>query len=123
MSDQLPSAQRKSEATDDERTRSSRTIATIVYALQAFGFFFVIPSIVAIIMAHVKISDARGTWLESHFRWQIRSFWFGLLWGIIGLILAFFVAGYLILVVVVIWLIYRVVKGWLRLNDGRGMYQ
>ena len=123
MSDQLPPARYQSVAMDDERTKSARTIATVIYGLQALGFFFVIPTIVAIVMAHVKMSDARGTWVESHFRWQIRSFWFGVLWGIIGLVLVFWIVGYFILIAAAIWLIYRVVKGWLRLYDGKEMYQ
>ena len=54
------------------------------YALQALAFFVGISAIVAIVLAYVKRDDARGTWLESHFRWQIRTFWFALLGGVIG---------------------------------------
>lgn len=54
------------------------------YALQAIGFFVGITYIVAIIINYVKRDDVKGTWLESHFRWQMRTFWFSLLWAIIG---------------------------------------
>jgi uncharacterized membrane protein len=92
------------------------------------AFLFGWPSIVAVVLNYVKRADARGTWLESHFRWQIRTFWFGLLWVClcaafvvvtlgIGLIVAWFPLG-----VVALWFIYRVVRGWVALNDRRPMY-
>jgi len=101
---------------------SQKTIATIVYALQAVSFLLGITFIVAVIVNYVKKDDVAGTWLESHFRWQIRTFWFALLWFIIGLISAVFVVGYFVLIANAIWVIYRIVKGWLRLNDGKEMY-
>ena len=86
------------------------------------------PSIIAVILNYVKRSEAGGTWLESHFRWQIRTFWFGLLW--ISLCVLFIVAtlgiGILVawvpMAVVGLWFIYRIVRGWLALSDGRPMY-
>ena len=99
------------------------TAATIV-----FGFLTGWPSIIAVILNYVKRREARGTWLESHFRWQIRTFWFGLLW--VALCLLFVVAtfglgliiAWLPLGVVGLWFIYRIASGWLRLNDRRPMY-
>jgi uncharacterized membrane protein len=99
------------------------TAATIV-----FGFLTGWPSIIAVILNYVKRREARGTWLESHFRWQIRTFWFGLLW--VALCLLFVVAtfgvgliiAWLPLGVVGFWFIYRIASGWLRLNDRRPMY-
>ena len=86
------------------------------------------PSIIAVILNYVKRSEARDTWLESHFRWQIRTFWFGLLW--ISLCVLFIVAtlgigiliAWLPMAVVGLWFIYRIVRGWLALSDGRPMY-
>ena len=72
--------------------------------------------------------EARGTWLDSHFRWQIRTFWFGLLWVVLcGLfVIATFGVGLLVawipLAIVTVWFIYRVVRGWARLRSGRQMY-
>jgi uncharacterized membrane protein len=60
---------------DAQRLNSLKTIATVVYALQAVGFFVGITWIVAVVLDYVKQDDAKGTWLESHFRWQIRTFW------------------------------------------------
>lgn len=99
-----------------------KTITTIVYALQAVSFFIGITFIAAVILNYVKKEDVQGTWLASHFRWQIRTFWFGLLWGAIGLITFFLVVGYFILIANAIWIVYRIIKGWLRLSEGKEMY-
>nr|VFK47031.1 MAG: Uncharacterized membrane protein [Candidatus Kentron sp. TC]VFK49533.1 MAG: Uncharacterized membrane protein [Candidatus Kentron sp. TC]VFK62491.1 MAG: Uncharacterized membrane protein [Candidatus Kentron sp. TC] len=106
---------------NDEKTKSVKRIATIVYALQAASILFGITFIIAIIVNYVKKEDARGTWLESHFRWQIRTFWFSILWHFLGWI-TIFVAGYLVFFLTFIWIIYRVVKGWIHLVDGKEMY-
>ena len=105
-----------------------KTVATVVYALLAAGFFVGITWIIAVIVDYVKKDDARGTWLESHFRWQIRTFWFGLLW--VALCGAFVIVtlgvgiliAWLPLVMVSVWFVYRIVRGWLALRDRRPMY-
>ncbi|MFN2644346.1 MAG: DUF4870 family protein [Burkholderiales bacterium] len=102
-----------------DKERGLRTIATVVYALQAAGFFSGITWLAAVIVDYVKRDDAAGTWLESHFRWQIRTFWWGLLWGVIGCILMLILIGWLVLVATAVWIIYRIVKGWLRLAERR----
>lgn len=99
--------------------KSLKTVATVVYALQAAGFFTGIAWIVAIVVDYVKKDDARGTWLESHFRWQIRTFWWGLLWGALGAITFILIVGWFVLVADAIWIIYRIVKGWLNLAEGK----
>jgi uncharacterized membrane protein len=99
------------------------TTATIVGA-----FLTGWPSIIAVIINYVKRSEARGTWLESHFRWQIRTFWFGLLWVALCMLFVVVTLGigmliaWLPLGIVGIWFIYRIVRGWLALNDRRPMY-
>ncbi len=105
-----------------EREASARRVANLVYALQAAWLIFGIPLIVALIVNYVKRDDVRGTLAESHFRWQIRTFWFWLLWLVIGGILTLLLIGFAILAVNFIWIIYRIVKGWLNLNDGKPMY-
>ena len=122
--------------------RSLITLTHIIYGLHAFSLITGIigaatvvgafltgwPSIIAVILNYVKRGEARGTWLESHFRWQIRTFWFGLLW--VTLCILFVVAtlgiglliAWLPLGVVGLWFIYRVARGWLRLLDRRPMY-
>jgi uncharacterized membrane protein len=105
-----------------EAEKSGKTITTIIYALYAASFLVGITAIVAIVMNYVKKDDMAGSFLESHFRWQIRTFWFGLLWGILGVITFIIVIGWFILIANGIWIIYRIVKGWLNLNDNKPMY-
>lgn len=107
---------------EDDQLKSARTITTAVYALQAASFLFGITYLVAIIVNYVKKEDVQGTWLESHFRWQIRTFWFSLLWTVLGVLTLLFIVGYFILLATTIWVIYRIVKGWLRLAENRPMY-
>jgi uncharacterized membrane protein len=99
--------------------KSLKTLTTVVYALQAAGFLAGITWIVAVVIDYVKRDEAKGTWLESHFSWQIRTFWWGLLWGAIGVITFVIIIGWLILIADAIWIVYRIVKGWLYLNDGK----
>jgi len=86
------------------------------------------PSIIAVILNYAKRSEARGTWLESHFRWQIRTFWFGLLWVTLCLLFVVATLGIGILIAwaplgaVGLWFIYRIARGWLALIDRRPMY-
>ena len=86
------------------------------------------PSLIAVILNYVKRGDVRGTWLESHFRWQIRTFWYGLLWvALCGVFIVMTLGiGILIvwlpLIIVAAWFIYRVGRGWLALRDRRPMY-
>lgn len=109
-------------AIDDERLKSLKMITLVVYGLQAASFLFGITAIVAIIINYVKLDDVRGTWLESHFRWQIRTFWFSLLWGVFGFITFLLIFGYFVLIADGVWVIYRVVKGGLNFFDGKEMY-
>jgi len=104
-------------------------ITGIIGAATVVGAFLTgWPSIIAVILNYVKRSEARGTWLESHFRWQIRTFWFGLLW--VTLCLLFVVAtlgigifiAWVPLGAVGLWFIYRIARGWLALIDRRPMY-
>lgn len=101
------------------------TAASIV-----FSFVCGIPSIIAVIMNYVRRSATRGTFLESHFRWQIRTFWFSLLWALLiwavslplMVVLVGFATWYAGFVALGVWIIYRVVRGWLALRDRRPMY-
>jgi uncharacterized membrane protein len=119
------------------------TITHVVYALHtlslvigAFGaasiigaFVFGWPSIIAVIINYVKRNEVRGTYLDSHFSWQIRTFWWALLLaciiGVLGLTLAIVLIGFAIWIigffVLGIWAIYRIARGWLALMDRRPM--
>jgi uncharacterized membrane protein len=122
--------------------RSLVNWTTLIYALHAFSLVTGIlgtatvigafltgwPSIIAVILNYVKRGDVRGTWLESHFRWQIRTFWFGALWVVLCGLLVVLTLGvgllvvWLPLAVVTIWFVYRVVRGFMRLGARRQMY-
>jgi len=92
-------------------------------------FLFSPPSIIAVIMNYARRSEAHGTWLESHFRWQIRTFWYAWLWIILTslvsipmmLVLIGFVFLFIGLGLTGLWIIYRVARGWLALREGRPM--
>jgi uncharacterized membrane protein len=99
--------------------KNLKTLTHAVYALQAAGFLVAITWIVAVVINYVKVDETTGTWLESHFRWQIRTFWWGLLWGVLGALLMFVLVGFLVWFAAGVWIIYRIVKGWLALNDGK----
>ena len=119
---------------------SSLIAAHIVYGLHALaivlgitgsatvigGFVGSVPSIIAVIINYLKRSGARDTWAASHYRWQIRTFWFALLWLIISLLLVVTLvgapAGVILLVALTLWLIYRIARGWLRLLYKQPMY-
>ncbi len=110
-----------------ENYENLKDITTLVYVLQAVALPIPITALVGIIINYVKRSDVVGSILESHFRWQIRTFWFALPWVGIGALLTLipilgFFLGAPILVLAVIWWIYRFVKGWLTLNKGKPMY-
>ena len=116
------------------------TVANLVYALHALAvvvgvvgtttivgsFLFSIPSIAGVVINYVKRSDARGTFVDSHFSWQIRTFWYALLWiTLIGVVFATIIGIPLALAgfgMLSVWVIYRIGRGWLRLRDRRPMY-
>ena len=99
--------------------KKGKDLALLVYILQAVGLVIGLTWIVAVIINYVKRDDVRGTWIESHFDWQIKTFWIALAGWIVGVATAFILIGWLILLAVTVWSIYRVVKGWLALNDGK----
>ena len=111
------------EQASDGKPGELKTLTLVVYVLQALGFFVGITWIAAVVINYVKQDDVAGSWLESHFRWQIRTFWFGLLWGVIGGILCIVFVGFFVLAALAVWMIYRIVKGVLDLNDGKPMYR
>ncbi len=102
--------------------KSLSRLATIVYALQALSLFTSLLTLFAgVIINYVRRDDVRGTWLESHFRWQIRTFWFTILWTAIGVATVIFLIGWGVLFAATLWLIYRIVRGWLYLSEKRPM--
>jgi uncharacterized membrane protein len=133
-------SQASPERADPEPVPSAVTVANVVYALHGLAivvgllgsatvvgsFLGSVPSFVAVILNYLKRHDARGTWLESHYRWQIRTFWFALGWVVLAAILILTLIGiplgFGILIGISVWLVYRIGRGWLRLVDRRPMY-
>lgn len=118
---------------DENLHNSNKLMTNIVYALQAASFLFGFTLFVAVIVNYLKMRDVRGSWLESHFRWQIRTFWFSLLWTGLGLLAlsAMFMASQNLLIFAAIspiifinalWVIYRIARGWIRLSAEQSMY-
>lgn len=105
-----------------ETAVSAKKIAGLVYGLQAIGLFIGLTYIIAVVIDYVKASEVKGTWIESHFRWQIRTFWFSLLLAVIGVLTYFLVIGYFILLADGVWVIYRIAKGVFHLKDNKAMY-
>ena len=94
-----------------------------------FSFVGSLPSIIAVIMNYARRSATRGTYLESHFRWQIRTFWFAWLWilviSIAAMPLLIIWVGFLLarlgLALTGLWVVYRVARGWLALRQGKAI--
>jgi len=103
----------------DDQKLNNLTMA--VYVLQAISLFVGVTAIVAVIVNYVKLPDVIGTRYESHFRWQIKTFWWALAGYLIGGLLTVVLVGFLVLAITWIWFIYRVVKGYLVFNDGQAI--
>ena len=92
-------------------------------ATVAGGFVFGLPSLIAVFLNYLKRSDVNGTWLESHFRWQIRTFWFTLLWLVVYGLLIITIIGipiaWILIAILGLWVGYRVIRGWVALADAR----
>ena len=128
------------ETQSEEPVNSALVAAHIVYGLHSVaivlgilgsatvigGFLGSFPSIIAVIISYLKRGSARGSWAASHYRWQIRTFWFALLWLLIAVLLVVTVVGAPfglgLLIAVTLWLIYRIARGWMRLLDKQPMY-
>jgi uncharacterized membrane protein len=102
--------------------KNLRKLAMLVYALQAASLFTGSLTLFAgVIINYVRREDVRGSWIESHFRWQTRTFWYSLVWMVIGGVTLIFLIGWAILLAISIWMIYRIVKGWVYLSENRPM--
>lgn len=116
MSQQIqPGASQPTDAT----LQSHKNLALIGYILQALGVVTGVAALAGLILNYIKRSEVQGTFVASHFTWQIKTFWFALLGMFVGLLLSVLGIGVIIVFAVGIWYIYRIVKGWLALNDGR----
>ena len=105
---------------DSEQESSNKNVTMLIYILLALGFVSGgLTAIAAVIINYIKRDDVRGSWLEGHFRWQINTFWFGLLWTIIAFLTWIVLLGWFTGALVTIWLVYRIAKGAIYLNDNK----
>ncbi|HEV8690931.1 MAG TPA: hypothetical protein VGQ91_11585, partial [Ideonella sp.] len=100
-----------------DKLASLKQLTMVTYILYALSPFLGITAIVAVIINYIKREDTAGTIYESHFTWQIRTFWWSLLWSVIGFATLIIGVGFVVLTVSAIWAIYRIVKGFLNWND------
>jgi uncharacterized membrane protein len=100
-------------------TKEQKNIVLLVYILQAASFVVGISALAAVIIDYIKRDELRGSWLESHINWQIKTFWYALAGGIAGAILLVIAIGALVLMAVAVWVVYRIVKGWLAFNESK----
>ncbi len=107
---------------DEAQQAELRKYTFSVYILQALGFVLLITPFIGVIINYIKQDDVRGGNFESHFRWQKATFWYGLLWILLGLVTLPFLIGYVVLAGANLWLIYRIARGWIYLVDGKQMY-
>lgn len=122
---------------------SNRTLTLILYVLYIIAIFSGgLLAIVALVINYIKCDDVRGSIVESHFTWQIRTFWWYLIWNIIAFVpflflfftgenvdvfagVALIATTFCLLVVGIswLWIVYRAILGMIRLNDHQPMYQ
>ncbi len=108
---------------DSETTKSMKTYSMIVYGLYTLGLFLGgLPTLIGLIMAYVKRKDFGGTIYSEHMNLLIRTFWFSLLFSLIGVITTWLYIGFVILFAVGVWYVYRLVRGFVRMHDGKGAW-
>ena len=107
---------------DEAQQAELKKYTYVVYILQALAFITLVTAVVGLIVNYIKQDDVRGSWLESHFKWQKATFWYALLWMVIGISTTWIFIGYAVLAGLTIWLIYRIARGWIYLVDGKEMY-
>ena len=97
------------------------TTLHLIYALYAASFLNGLTAIIGVIIAYVKRDDARGSWQSSHFEWLIRTFWWGLLFMVLGGAASIVLIGFVIMFAAGVWLVWRIAKGWIRLGQWRAI--
>lgn len=97
-------------------------LAHLMYLMQVISFLFGgIPFVMAVFLNYVNMHHVKGTWLESHYKWQTETFWVGLVLSVIGVMTIPFLVGFAILFVAVIWVVYRILYGWYTLNNSNAI--
>ncbi len=98
-----------------------RNTLLIVYILHGLAVFNGLTALIGVIISHLKVNETTSAFARSHHRWLIRTFWWGLLWAVIATVLMIVGIGFLIYLVVIVWWIYRVVRGVINFTERRPM--
>jgi uncharacterized membrane protein len=106
-------------SSDIQSHGEAKRLALIVYILQAASFLIGVTYIIGVVINYLKWPEVAGTWVESHFRWQANTFWYSVLWGIVGGLTMFLFVGYAVLFANAVWIVYRIAVGWIALNENR----
>jgi len=109
--------------TEKNKVKLEKRIVFTVYILYALSYFFGFTSLIGVIIAHVKKADSQEGWIRDHFSWQINTFWISVIIGLLAGLTMLIGVGWFLFVGLVLWNIYRIVKGWLRYNDGISPYE
>lgn len=108
---------------EDGKGLSMRNLTHLIYGLFALGLlsagFFGIATIAAVVLAYLKRADAAGTVYAQHFDWVIKTFWWGLLWFVLSALATFIFIGWVTGLIALVWIVYRIIKGWLALVSGQ----
>jgi len=91
----------------------------LVYGLYMVSLFTAVPAFLGVIVAYLKRGSAYGTIYASHYRYAIRTFWWGLFWLVVAILLKLLLVGFAILALLWLWFLWRTAKGWLLLLDER----
>ncbi len=102
-----------------EAERNTLLIAYVLYALAPFTA--VITAIAGVVLNHIKVNDTQSMFVRSHHRWMLRTFWFGLLWSVLSTVLMIIGIGFIIYAVLVVWYIYRIVRGIINFSERKPM--
>lgn len=102
---------------------SERQPVLLAYILYAVSVIFPLGSLAGVIVNHIKINETQDEMLKSHHRWLMRTFWFSVMWAVIGVVtFPLFGIGYMIWAAAAIWFLYRLIRGWLNFSENASMY-
>lgn len=98
--------------------KDSKTLPMVVYILQILALFNGVTAVVGVFISYIKVDDSREpSWVQTHYRWQIKTFWMWLLLTVVGFLTIIVLIGYAVLFLTQIWFLYRIIKGLIRLHD------
>ena len=101
------------------QNQQSQKMMQIIYICYALSIIFGFTSLIGVVLAYLNKADAVGDWVESHYTWMIRTFWIGLLFGVIGMVTMPFLIGFPIMLATIVWYVIRIAKGWTQFSKNQ----